>query len=60
MQDIQAAFLAAFNLIVSLDADLFDIVGLSLTVTLSAVGISCLLGFPLGLCWPFPGFPAGV
>ncbi|WP_306262661.1 ABC transporter permease [Pararhizobium sp. IMCC21322] len=57
MQDIQAAFLAAFNLIVSLDADLFEIVGLSLTVTLSAVGISCLLGFPLGALLAISRFP---
>lgn len=57
MQDIQAAFLAAFNLIVSLDVDLFEIVGLSLTVTLSAVGISCLLGFPLGALLAISRFP---
>ncbi len=42
------AFAAAFALIVGFDADLVEIVGLSLRVTLSATLFACLLGFPLG------------
>lgn len=57
MHDIQAAFLAAFNLIINLDANLVEIVGLSLTVTFSAVAISCLLGLPLGALLAIARFP---
>ena len=35
-------------LVVSLDADLLEIIGLSLRVSLSALIISCLIGFPVG------------
>tara|TARA_R110000868_G_scaffold169762_4_gene404840 strand:+ start:794 stop:1501 length:708 start_codon:yes stop_codon:yes gene_type:complete len=55
--DIYAAFGAAFSLIVSLDADLVEIVSLSLAVTLSAVAISCLLGFPAGAFLAIVRFP---
>ncbi|MDQ2089392.1 ABC transporter permease [Marimonas arenosa] len=48
----------AFGLILALDPDLVEIVGLSLKVTLSAVAISCLIGLPLGAAvgaFRFPG-----
>ena len=42
------AFALAFDLIARLDADLVEIVGLSLRVSLTAVLLSCLVGLPLG------------
>src|SRR3546814_366146 len=48
MQDFGAAFAEAFALMLSGDADLLEIIGLSLRVTLSAVALACLLGLPLG------------
>lgn len=48
MQDFAAAFGEAFRLVVSFDADLLEIVGLSLRVSLSAVIIAGIIGLPLG------------
>ncbi|MGA7980898.1 MAG: ABC transporter permease [Chromatiaceae bacterium] len=48
MQDFGEAFRLAFSLVASGDADLLEIIGLSLEVSLSAVLVSCLLGLPLG------------
>ena len=48
MHDIGDALSAAFVLIVSGDANLLEIVALSLRVTLSAVAIACVIGLPLG------------
>ena len=48
MQDIGQAFQLAFSLLLSADADLIEIVGLSLNVSLSAVVVSCAIGLPLG------------
>ncbi len=48
MQDFSQAFRLAFALVFSADADLLEIIGLSLRVSLSAVLISCLIGLPLG------------
>ena len=48
----------AVRLILSGDADLLEIVGLSLRVTVTAVAISCLIGLPLGAAvgaFRFPG-----
>ncbi|MCR9089498.1 MAG: ABC transporter permease [Rhodobacteraceae bacterium] len=48
----------AFTLVLSWDPDLVEIVGLSLRVTLTAVGIACLIGLPLGAvvgAFRFPG-----
>lgn len=48
----------AVRLILIWDADLIEIIGLSLRVTLAAVGLSCLIGFPLGAivgAFRFPG-----
>jgi len=48
VQDIWTSFQAAFGLITALDADLAQIVLLSLKVTSFAVLVSCLIGMPLG------------
>jgi tungstate transport system permease protein len=42
------AFALALGLVVSLDADLLEIVGLSLYVSLSATAFACLIGLPVG------------
>lgn len=52
------AFYVALSLLLNLDADLFQIVALSLQVSLLAVLVAALLGFPLGAAvalWRFPG-----
>lgn len=52
------AFYVALSLLLNLDASLFQIVVLSLQVSLLAVLIAGLLGFPLGAAvalWRFPG-----
>lgn len=51
------AFADAFGLIARLDADLVEIVGLSLGVTLGATAFACLLGFPLGAMLAVGRFP---
>ena len=48
MSDIVEGMLSAFRLIFSFDADLFEIILLSLQVTLTAVIIASLIGMPLG------------
>jgi len=48
MQDFGAAFGEAFALILAADADLMEIIGLSLQVTFTAVLIACAVGLPLG------------
>ncbi|MEM1199844.1 MAG: ABC transporter permease [Pseudomonadota bacterium] len=48
MQDMGSAFSLAFGLLLSADADLMEIIGLSLQVSLTALLISCLVGLPLG------------
>jgi tungstate transport system permease protein len=48
MQDFSAAFGLAFSLILRADADLIEIIGLSLRVSLAAVVLSALIGLPLG------------
>ena len=53
-----SAFYMALSLLLSLDATLFQIVALSLQVSLLAVLIAAVLGFPLGAAvalWHFPG-----
>ena len=57
MQSFSEAFTLAFQLVFSLDPDLLEIVGLSLRVSLSAVFIACLLGFPLGALIAVKQFP---
>jgi tungstate transport system permease protein len=57
MDDISAAFQAAFNLITTLDRDLAEIVALSLRVSLTAVGLAALIGLPLGVAVAILRFP---
>ena len=57
MQDLGGAFGLAFNLAVSADADLVEIVLLSLRVSVSALVISCLIGLPLGAGLAIARFP---
>jgi tungstate transport system permease protein len=57
MGDIQAAFSLAANLIFSGDADLFEIVGLSLSVSVTAVAIACAIGMALGAVVAVTRFP---
>lgn len=58
MEDFSDAFGLAVHLIAVGDADLFEIVGLSLRVSFSALALACVIGFPLGaflVVRPFPG-----
>ena len=48
MQDFTAAIAAAFRLIAAFDADLAEIVGLSLQVSISATVGAALIGLPIG------------
>ncbi|MGC6474971.1 MAG: ABC transporter permease [Candidatus Puniceispirillaceae bacterium] len=48
MSIFQEALTTAFLLIVQLDADLMEIIGLSLRVSLTALLIACVIGLPLG------------
>ena len=48
MLDVTGAFSEAFRLIATLDADLLQIVGLSLRVSLSATVLAALIGLPIG------------
>ncbi len=57
MLEIGTAFSAAFGLIIGLDADLIEIIALSLQVTLTAVLVACLIGFPLGALLAVGRFP---
>tara|TARA_Y100001934_G_scaffold103327_1_gene127036 strand:- start:146 stop:868 length:723 start_codon:yes stop_codon:yes gene_type:complete len=57
MQELSSSFAMAFSLIGALDADLFEIVGLSLRVSLSAVGLSLLIGLPVGAAIAIGRFP---
>jgi tungstate transport system permease protein len=58
MHDFGDAIGAALHLLFTLDADLLEIVGLSLQVSLVAVVLACLIGLPLGAAialFQFPG-----
>jgi len=57
MHDFSEAFATAFRLIASLDADLLEIVGLSLRVSLTAVLAASLIGLPLGAAVAALRFP---
>jgi len=48
MTDLMQGFAAAFQLLFSFDASLWEIIILSLEVNLAAVVLSCLIGLPLG------------
>jgi tungstate transport system permease protein len=55
--DAATAFAAAFNLILQLDPQFLQIVGLSLRVTLMAVVLAALVGLPLGALLAVSRFP---
>ena len=57
MHDVSEAFATALHLIASLDADLLEIVGLSLRVSLTAVLVAALIGLPLGTAVAALRFP---
>jgi len=57
MGDFAEAFVTAFRLIAGLDPELFQIVALSLRVSLSAVGLAALIGLPLGAALALFRFP---
>jgi len=57
MQEFSNSFGLAFNLLISLDADLMEIIGLSLRVSLIAVVIAAFIGFPLGASIAVIRFP---
>ena len=57
MQDFGDAFALAFGLVLSADADLLEIIGLSLRVSLTAVAIACTIGLPLGAVMAITRFP---
>lgn len=57
MLDLQTAFAEAFWLIVRFDRDLMDIIGLSLSVSLTAVLLACVIGMPLGALLAVVRFP---
>ena len=48
MQDFSHAFSLAFRLVATADPDLVEIIGLSLKVSLTALAVSCVIGFPIG------------
>jgi len=57
MQDFNEAFSLALQLVTSADPDLLEIIGLSMQVSLTAMLISCLIGFPLGAFLAITRFP---
>ncbi|MDH3212004.1 MAG: ABC transporter permease [Myxococcales bacterium] len=57
MADLLEAFRTALRLILELDAELVEIVGLSLRVSLSAVFLATLVGLPLGAVAGMLRFP---
>lgn len=57
MADFSNAFATAFSMIWSFDADLMEIVALSLQVSLLAVGLACIIGLPLGAMLALFHFP---
>ncbi|HJO89067.1 MAG: ABC transporter permease [Alphaproteobacteria bacterium] len=57
MNDFHDAFIEAFSLIFDLDADLVEIINLSLKITFSGVALSALIGLPLGAAAALLRFP---
>lgn len=57
MNDLQAAISNAANLILSGDRELFEIIWLSLRVSLTAVSIAAAIGLPLGAMLAVARFP---
>ena len=57
MQSIGEALGLAFRLLASGDADLIEIVALSLYVSISATAVACLIGLPIGALVAISRFP---
>lgn len=57
MNELRQAIASAIDLIVHLDSDLLEIIGLSLKVSLSAVFIAAIIGLPLGAVLAVARFP---
>jgi tungstate transport system permease protein len=57
MQDYGEALWLALQLLVSGDPELLEIIALSLRVSLSAMVIACIIGFPLGAIVAISRFP---
>ena len=57
MTDLATSLLVAFDLIISLDPDLVEIILLSLRVSLVAVVIASVIGLPLGAAIAIGSFP---
>lgn len=57
MTEIGQALSIAVDLIWQADADLFEIVALSLRVSLTALVLACLIGFPVGALLAITRFP---
>lgn len=57
MQDLVDAFAAAFELLITLDPQLMQILGLSLQVSLSALLLATMIGLPLGATIALARFP---
>ncbi|MEO0800379.1 MAG: ABC transporter permease [Pseudomonadota bacterium] len=57
MNDLGGAFWLAFGLVFSGDADLFEIIGLSLYVSVVALSFACLIGFSVGAIVAVTRFP---
>lgn len=58
MTEFQTALMTAFSMIVALDSDLVEIVGLSLRVSITAVVLAAAIGLPVGAAialFRFPG-----
>ncbi len=60
MQDFGQAFALALDLVLSADADLTEIVGLSLYVSLTATALACVIGIPLGGLLAITRFPGST
>ena len=57
MNDLSDAFAAALALILALDGDLMEIIGLSLYVTLFALAIASVVALPMGAAVALARFP---
>ena len=57
MQDFAQAFSLAFQLVLNMDAELAEIIALSLRVSLSAVVMAAIIGLPLGALLATVKFP---
>jgi tungstate transport system permease protein len=57
MTEISAAMKTALGLVLGLDANLLEIVGRSLQVSLSALALACAVGLPLGAALALARFP---